>query len=198
MKEACKQFVIDQLTEIMGESVSFPFSSENVFFNPLPRDYLKSNPFAVCCLIHTDKKKKAPRMMSNVRNKDFTYYTRTYRRYERRILFRVILYAPDFDELHGKPDTPNEWDFDAYKGIVDQFEQRVAGIRVIPDEMDNAIKVELEDSFRPWAQEEVKQTLKRGPNKAIVRIEFIGGIYIQKSVPILKDVNIQPEIIQEV
>ncbi|MCG8553584.1 MAG: hypothetical protein MI799_24535 [Desulfobacterales bacterium] len=190
---ACKQFIIDQLVEVMGDDTPFPFDDTNIFFEPLPRDYLKTHTFAACCLVQTDKKKRAPRLMSSTRSTDCKYFTRVYRKFERQILFRVLLYAPTFEAQYGKAQVDNVWDFDAYAGIVNAFEQRVAGTRVIPDGLNNAVTVELEDSFRPWTRDEASLALKRGPHKSIVRIEFTGGIYVTKQFPILQGVELQPE-----
>ncbi len=63
--------------------------------------------------------------MSSTRSADCKYFTRVYRKFERQILFRVLLYAPTFEEQYGKAQVDNVWDFDAYAGIVNAFEQRV-------------------------------------------------------------------------
>ena len=193
MIEACKAHILSTLTGIMGDETPFPFDDGNVFFTPLPRDFLKSNPFAVCCLIHTDKKRAAAKMMANTRSDDFKYYTRIYRRFERQILFRVLLFAGTFTEQWGKPDVENLWDFDAYKGIVNIFEQRISEVRIISDELDCAVRIQVQDSFRPWDDEEARQTLTRRQHKAVVRVEFTGGIYVTKKIPIIQDVDIQPQ-----
>ncbi len=56
-----------------------------------------------------------------------------------------------------------------------------------------AVKIELYDAIRPWDAAEAAQMLKRRPHKAISRVLFTGGIYKQQTVPIIQDVDIQPE-----
>ena len=192
MIEACKQFLNDQIRELYGYEKVFPFEDGNIFFGPKPRDFLKDHQFAACCLVLHDKKKKDGSLVSSVRDEACEYYTRTRRRFERKIMFRVLLYADSFGDQWGQTDIPGLWDFEAFKGLVDQLEQRIAEHKVIVDEFNNAVKIDLQDSLRPWDAEEARQSLKKRPLKAIVRVEFAGGIYVQKKVPIIGDVNIQP------
>ncbi|MCP3942214.1 MAG: hypothetical protein GY710_12110 [Desulfobacteraceae bacterium] len=192
MIEACKQFLIDRVQEITDSDQGQPFTPDNIFFSPLPRDFLKKNRFAACLLVAMDKKKKNGRLMSNVRDLEAHVFVRTYKRFERKIMVRCILYASSFEDLWSKK-KGEIWDLNAFKGFVDQLEQNIAKHKVIADELNNAVKITLEDSIRPWDLEEGRQSLKKTPHKAIVRVEFKGGIYVQKQVPIIKSVDIQPE-----
>lgn len=191
MIEACKQFLKDRILEIEGDRQLSPFEDGVIFFEPMPRDFLKTHQFAACCLVLHDKKKKDGSLVSNVRDEACEYYIRTRKRFSRKIMFRITLYAEGFGDQWGKEDIPGLWDFDAYTGFIDQLEQKIAEHKVIADGCGNAVKIDLQDSIRPWNNEEAKQMLKRRPHKAIVRVEFTGGIYVQKKIPIIKDVDIQ-------
>ena len=185
MIEACKHFLKEHLQELESVEGSFAFTDENIFFGPRPRGFLKDHQFAACCLVLYDKKKKDGSLVANIRDEECKYYNRIRKRFERKIMFRIILYAGSFD---------NQWGFDAFKGLIDQLEQKIAEHKVIADELNNAVKIDLQDSIRPWDLEESRQMLKRRPHKAIARVEFIGGIYVQKKVPIIWDVDIQPSL----
>ena len=184
MIEACKQFLTDRIMGLAGVEQVGPFTKDNIFFGPMSRDFLKTNQFAACCLVAMDKKKKSGRLMSNVRDLEAGVFTRTWKRFERQLLVRCILYAESFDDHWGKK-TGVVWDFSAFKGFVDQLEADIAGYKVIADQLNNAVHIELEDSIRPWDLEESRQRLKKTPHKAIVRVEFTGGIYVQKQFPII-------------
>ncbi|MCG8643339.1 MAG: hypothetical protein MI862_26670 [Desulfobacterales bacterium] len=193
MIQACNQFLIDQISRLAADKEAVPYTDENIFIGPMPRDFLKTHPFAACCLTLQDTKKKSGKLVSNIRSDDFTYYTRTFQRFERQITYRVLLYAAGFGDQWGQPEHGNFWDMDVWTGLVDQLEQRIAGTRFIPDENNMAIRVEALDAIRPWNTDEARQRVKRKHHKAIVRVVFTGGIYTTQQVPIVGDVNIQPE-----
>ena len=113
MIEACKQFLIDRVKEIEDSDQGYPFGSDNVFFSPLPRDFLKENSFAACFLVAMDKKKKNGRLMSNVRDLENNVFIKTYRRFERKIMVRCILYASSFEEHWGRKTTAT-WDLNSF------------------------------------------------------------------------------------
>lgn len=184
MMGACRQFLSARLMEIRDRSGGQPFSETNIFFEPMPRDFLKDNAFAAWCFPLQDQKRFNGGLVSNVRDADCKYYTRIRKTYDRKTLYRIGLYAAEFTD---------QWGEDDFKGFVDQFEQAVAGCRVIPDALNMAVTVRLMDAVRPWDDEEARQRLKRRPHKALVRVEFEGGIYTQHQVPIIQDVDLQPE-----
>jgi len=183
MIAACRQFLSDRLLEVLKANGDSAFTEENIFFGPMPRDFLKNNPFAACCLMHQDEKEKAGRLMAVIRNEACTEYTRIIRVFKRQVLYRVILFASDFKDSWGDAE---------FKGFIDQLEEKTAQHRIIPDDLNMAVFIDLYDSIRPWNQEEVKQRLKREPHKAIARILFTGGVYRQQTVPIIQDVDLQP------
>lgn len=184
MIEACRQFLSARLMEIKDRANAQPFDSENIFFGPMPRDFLKGHRFAACCLTLTDKKRFHGGIVLNQRNEDCTEYTRIRKSYERKVLYRIILYAAQFKDHWGETD---------FKGFIDQLEQRIAHYRVIADALNMAVHINLQDSIRPWDQESSDRMLKKRSHKAIARVEFTGGVYTQKQVPIIQDVDIQPE-----
>jgi hypothetical protein len=151
----------------------------------MPRDFLKTHDFAACCLVHQDKKTPDGRLVANVRNAECTQYTRTYRVFKRKVLFRVVLFASEFRNAWGEMD---------FKGFIDQFDDGVAGVRTITDSLGVAVHIDLHDSIRPWNQEEADRTIKRRGLKAIARVEFTGGVYRQTTVPIISDVEIEPSM----
>ncbi|MBI4621044.1 MAG: hypothetical protein HY739_12935 [Desulfobacterales bacterium] len=187
MIEACKTFLTDRIKEILLEDESQAYSDEIIFFGDMPRDFLKDNDYAADCMIFSDVKKKNGAIVSRVRNEGCTEYTFTRRRFSRSVLFRCFLHAKSFEDLWGK---------DGFVGLVDQLEQKVAEAdRIIADSNNNAIRVELHDAVRPWGMDdEAVDRLKRRPHKAIVRLEFKGGIYTSWTVPIIPDVEITPEV----
>lgn len=184
MINAIRQFLSARLLEVVDSAGDAVFSTEKIFFEPLPRDFLKKNKYAACCLVLQDEKKKDGRMMANIRNEACTEYTRIRMAFARRVVYRVIFYAADFND---------QWGDVTFKGFIDQFEDRVARYQVIADDVDMAVGIELYDAIRPWDAEQVAQMLKRRPQKAISRVLFSGGIYTRQTVPIIQDVDIQPK-----
>lgn len=193
MIEACKKFLYSQVTGLMLDSHPFPFTRDNVFFEPMPRDFLASLPFAACCLVLKDERQKDGGIVSNIRSGDFSFYTRTVRRFERRVLFRVILHAESFGCQWGVPEFPGMWNFKAAKGLIDLLGQQIASRRVIADEFNHAVKVELRDAIHPLDSEQALQMLESGRHEAVLEVEFKGGIYVQKQIPVIRSVDIQPE-----
>ena len=189
MIEACKQFLFDRLAEVVKTDGNPAFTGAsqgnpgNVFFGPMPRDFLKNNQYAACCLVLQDEKKKNGRLMSNTLNADKTEFIRYYRTFVRQVLYRVILYAADFKD---------QWGESEFKGFIDQLEANTANHKIIADELSMAVGVELFDSIRPWDQEEARQAIRRRSHKAIARINFTGGIYMIVTIPAIRDVEIEP------
>ena len=183
MMAACRQFLTDRLLEVVKADGNPAFPEASIFFGPMPRDFLRSNQFAACCLMHQDEKEKDGRLMANIRNEACTEYTRIIRAFKRQLLFRVILFSADFKDQWGEAE---------FKGFIDQLEEKAGRFRVIPDDLNMAVRIDLYDSIRPWNHEEAEQRLKRSPHKAIARIMFTGGVYKQQTVPIIQDVDLQP------
>jgi len=186
MIEACKTFLSERLKEILLEDESPAYTDGIIFFGNMPRDFLKDNDYAANCLILHDRKKKDGAVISRARNVECTEYTFVRRRYLRTVLFRCFLHAENFDDL---------WGTAGFVGLVDQLEQKVAEAdRVIADSGNNAVKVDLHDAVRPWSlDDEALQRAKRRPYKAIVRVEFEGGIYTSWTEPIVPGVEITPD-----
>jgi hypothetical protein len=183
MNQAYRQFLVERFKEIRREDGSFPYADGNIFTGQMPRDFLKDNDYVANCLVLQDRKKKDGSLISNVRNEACTHYVQTRRRFRRTLLVRCFLYAPTFDEL---------WSNGSFKGFVEQIEQRIAEHRVIADSMNNCIDIDLHDVVRPWNEDESEKRRRRQPHKGIVRIEFLGGIYTTKDIPIVQDVDIKP------
>ncbi len=187
MIQSIRTFLTARLLEVLNASGQPVFSDGdqgNIFFGPMPRGFLKDNKFAACCFTLQDKKKKHGGLVANTLNEDKTHYTRIRKVYERTVLCRIVLYAAEFKE---------HWGEDDFKGFIDQLEIKIAGHRVIADAMNNAVRILLHDSIRPWDVEESKQRIKGRSHKAIARVEFIGGVYVTKQTPVIRDVDIQPE-----
>lgn len=184
MIDACRQFLSARLEDILNADQQ-PFDSENIFFEPMPRDFLKTRDFAACCLASQDKKTRDGRLVASVRDDECTKYTRTYRVYKRKVLYQVVLFASEFRETWGETD---------FKGFIDQFEEGVAAVRSITDSLGIAVHIDLHDSIRPWNSEEADRTIRRRGLKAIARVEFTGGVHRQTTVPIIGDVEITPSV----
>jgi len=184
MIQACRQFLSDRLAEIKDRDQASPFGPDNIFFGPRPRNFLKTHAFAASCFTLDDKKKFDGSLVVNKRDADCKNYLRIRRVFRRDVLYRVVLYAAEFKDQWGEAE---------FKGFVDQLELGIAGIRVIPDELNMAVDIDLVDAIRPWDGEEARQRLAKRPHKAIVRVAFSGGVYRQKTVPIIQDVKIKPE-----
>jgi hypothetical protein len=186
MIAACKAFLTLRLKEILLESGLSAYNDDNIFFGNMARDFLKTNEYAANCMIFSDEKKKDGKIVSHVRNEVCTEYTYTRRRFKKDVLFRCFLHAKRFEDLWGSP---------GFIGLVDQFAQKITEAeRVIPDSNNNAIRVELHDAVRPWNTDDVNDRVRRLPHKAIVRVEFSGGVYASWTVPIVPDVTITTEV----
>lgn len=188
MMVACCTFLTARLEElILPDGITRPFRSlepgENIFFDELPRDFLKDADYAVCCLPLQDRTKKSGRLISKVRALEPTpRYTITRRRYDREILFRCLMYAPAA-ELVGSAGGP---------GLADRFLASIAGYKVIADSAGNVITIETDESSRPWnAAAELDRKLLR-PKLAIIRVRFTGGIDTVTEMPIIPSAQIVP------
>ncbi|OGV50945.1 MAG: hypothetical protein A2X49_15365 [Lentisphaerae bacterium GWF2_52_8] len=183
MIPAMREFLLNRLLEIRQSGGDPAFSPGNIFFGPMPRDFLKDNAYAACCLLHQDTKKYNGSLTANVRNEECTFYTRTRKVFNRVIVCRVVLFAAEFKDQWGEND---------FKGFIDQLENEIAKVRVIPDSLNMAVRIELQDSIRPWDTEEAQGMLKRLPHKAITRVVFTGGVYKTIQIQIVQDVDLQP------
>ncbi|PKN67185.1 MAG: hypothetical protein CVU57_04330 [Deltaproteobacteria bacterium HGW-Deltaproteobacteria-15] len=186
MIEACKTYLSARLKGLKLPDESGAYSDGAIFFGNMATDHLKDNDYAVNCLMLQDRKKKDGRIVSRIRNEACTEYAFTRRRFSRTVLYRCFLHAKRWEDL---------WGEGGYTGLVDQLEQKITETsRVIADAENRAIRVSLHDAVRPWSMDdEAGQRTKRRPHTAIVRVEFIGGIYTTWTVPIVPDVEISPE-----
>lgn len=190
MIETCQTFLADCLSKLR-QSNDLPayrygavYASEevNVFFGELPRDYLKDHDLAVQCLLLQDRQKRSGRLIGRQRSADCSQYTFTRRRYRREVLYRVLLYAGRYEELCGGS---------GYIGLVDQLQQVITEApRVLADAGNNAVRVTLQDTVRPWDSEIAGDRQKRRPLPAIMRIEFTGGIHTTTTTSIIPSVEI--------
>lgn len=189
MMLACQTFLIARLQELtLRDGYTKPYRSAdpgaNIFFDELPLDFLKDNDFAACCLPLQDRNKKSGRMIARTRNAGNTAYTLTRRRYQRDVMFRCLFY--------GSADTL--WGGDVFTGMVEQFTQAVANYRVIADADESAIRIEPQDTARPWDSETERDRKLRRPRMAIVRILFVGGLQTTTTIPIIPSVTINPHV----
>lgn len=192
MMPDCRTFLTARLEELLlGDGMTRPYRSAapgaNIFFDELPRDFLKDNDYAACCLPLQDRSRRSGKLIGQARTLGAApKYTLTRRRYTREILFRCLLYGPA-DEL---------WGSGANGGLVDRFLQGVARHRMIADSGNCAMLVDPHDAARPRdAGTELDRKLRR-PRLAIVRIQFTGGIQTAADMPIIPSVTIVPLVDQ--
>lgn len=185
----CQTFLAARMQELLlPDGTTHPYIDapvRNIFFDELPRDFLKDNDYAACCLPLRDTNKKSGRAIAKARNEEKTELTITRRRYDRVILFRCLLYALHPDDL---------WGAGAYTGLVEQLLHGIADHKWIADSDNSAIQVTAQDQARPWnSDEEMDRKLNR-PRLAIVRVEFAGGVQKTATQPLIKSVEITPKI----
>jgi len=195
MMQACRQYLTARLQELLlQDGVTAPFRPADpdtpgdlgtIFFEELPRDFLKDNDYAVCCLPLRDANKRHGKLIARSRTLgDEPQYTLTRRRFSREILFRCLLYG----------DAEALWGTEGFKGLADQFSQAIAECRVVADSGNSAIRVEPQDAARPWDSEVEKDRKLRRPRLAIVRVRFDGGIQTTRVQRIIPSVEIIPKI----
>lgn len=182
MIETVQAFLTQHLKSLQLVDDSQPYGDDQIHFDELPRDFLKDNDFAACCVRLQDRKKKDGRVISRERTADCSHYTFTRRRYRREVLYRCFLHAASYDEL---------WRSD---GLVDQFELAIAKFYTIADGGNRAIEVELHEAVRPSKAQIESNRERARPHVAIVRVEFIGGIYTQWTAPIISSIEFTPEM----
>jgi len=187
MIAACRTYLTQRLEGLLlRDGVTHPYTSnpENIFFDDLPRDYLKDHNYAVCCLALQDRNKKSGKLIGKTRTLgEHPHYTFQRRRFTRGILFRCLLYGPA-DELWPATGT----------GLVEQFTQSVAEHKVIADADNSVIRIEPQEAVRPWdGGVEMDRKLRR-PRMAIVRVSFDGGVQTVTTMPIIPSVEIVPII----
>jgi hypothetical protein len=162
-----------------------PAVQGNIFFDELPLDFLKDNDYAACCLPLQDRKKKYGKLIGKARILgEHPKYSLTRRRFERELTFRCLLWAP----------AAELWSNGTVTGLAEQFDQLVAQYKVIADADNSVIRLEPQDSVRPWdSNVELQKKLRQSP-LAIVRIQFTGGLQKVTAVPIATEVTINPHV----
>ena len=195
MIQSCRQFLTDRLTDLLLPDGSKPFKVEavgppaiaaTIFFQELPRDFLKDNDYAVCCLPLIDRNRKNGRLIGYSRDQVAKTETLLRRRFNREIIFRCLLFAPAAD-LYGTA---------SFTGLMEQLGQAVAEYHHILDTDNSVILIEPQDSARPWDNEtEMGRKLDRPP-LGIVRIQFSGGIQTSKTTALIPSVTFTDPQIQ--
>jgi hypothetical protein len=207
MIQACRQFIAARLQGLtLPDGNSRPYTaaepSPTIFFQDLPRDFLKDNDYAVCCLPLIDRNKKSGRLLAKTRTlvpaviADPLHdppieaapasgtLTLQRRRFDREIVFRCLLYAPA-DHLWGAP---------GYTGLVEQFQQACAEFHHIADSDNSVIWIEPQDIAQPWdSNVELERKLERSP-LGIVRVQFRGGVQTSRAIPLIPSVEFNPQI----
>ncbi len=181
MIETCRQFLRNQLLGLLLPDSSSAYGANSIFFKTIPRDWLKDDDYGALCLVAYDRKKRDGQMIGRQRNPEMTHYVITRRTYKRRVLYRCVLHANRFEDLWGET---------GFTGMVDQFDQEVSSYRCIADPDNNSIFVSLHDAMRPFDEQVKKERIKRRAYKAILRVEFNGGIYATDQIPIIQDVDL--------
>jgi len=159
-----------------------PYGDSQIHFEELPRDFLKNNRYALHCKTVKDRKSKDGRLISRERSENNTEYIFTRRRYQHEVHVRCFIHADTFDDLMRSG------------GLIDQFEQAVVDTKVLADGNNRAIEVELQDVTRPSKTQLEYDRRRDRPYVAIVRVAFIGGLYVQNRVPIIPDIEFEPTI----
>lgn len=186
MMAACRTYLAACLATLrVPGGHGAPYVAENVFFDELPRDWLKDHDYAVCCLPLQDRSKPGGRLIGKTRSLAPTpLYTLQRRRFRREIIFRCLMYAPAGDL----------WGLAGETGLADQFQQAVANRKIIAASDNSAIKIEPQDAARPWSTDmELDRKLRR-PRLAIVRVLFTGGIQTTTTLPIVTAIELTPVI----
>lgn len=182
MIDTIQTFLTDICKVLTLEAGALAYTGALIHFTELPRDFLKNNDYAVCCLKLQDRKKKDGRIISRIRNVACTDYTFTRRRYRRELLYRCFLHASTYDDLWGAD------------GLVNQFEQAIAKFRVLADSNNRAILIDLHDSVVPTGAQAERDRKKKRPYTAIIRVGFSGGIYTSWTAPIIPSLDLTAEI----
>lgn len=195
MIDAVKTFLTLSLSGLLlQDGVTAPFRPadpdnpdvlQTIYFDELPRDFLKDHDYAAQCLPLQDRKRTDGRLIGRERNAEGTHYLFTRRRFRREILFRCFLWARTFEDL---------WGGSGFVGLVDQFEQVLTQTKVISDAGNNAVTVAPHDAVRPWNSETAADRVSRRSHLAICRVEFIGGIHTTESVPIVPSIEFVPSV----
>ena len=193
MIQLCRQFLTDRLKDLLLPNGTKPFKvaavgppvvAPTIFFEESPRDFLKDNDYAVCCLPLIDRNRHNGRLIGKSRDIVAKTETLLRRRFDREILFRCLLFAPG-DDLYG---TAN------YTGLVEQLNQAVAEYHHILDADNSVIKIEPQDSARPWDSEQEQGRKLDRPPLGIVRVQFNGGIQTSRTRALIPSVTITPQI----
>jgi len=196
MMQACKQFLIARLQELtLPDGNTKPFTraepNRTIFFTDMPRDFLKDNDYAVACLPLIDRTRRSGRLIGKSRvmtpaqgaEPEKWNQTLMRRRFNREILFRVLLFAPE-DDLHGT---------DSFTGLAEQLGQKVAGYHHILDSDDSVILIEPQDTATPWNNDTEEARKLSRPPLAIVRVQFNGGIQTVRTEALITQVEIIPQ-----
>ncbi|MDD5106046.1 MAG: hypothetical protein PHC49_10565 [Desulfuromonadaceae bacterium] len=196
---ACQKYLSDRLTGLLlADGYTTPYRGDdpgrNIFFDELPRDFLKDNDYAVCCLPLIDRSRKFGKLISSIRTAAvevegeptiLAKYTRIRRRFTREITFRCLLYGLAGEEIWGSGESI---------GLAEQFQQGVSDHKLFADADNSAILVEPQEIARPWDSDvEMARKLSR-PILAIVRVQFLGGIQKTATTPIIPGVTITPTV----
>ncbi len=195
MMQPCRQFLIDRLQGLLlPNGYTKPYTaaepSPTIFFQDLPRDFLKDNDYAVSCLPLIDRSRKNGKLIGKSRTiipatDDLPRrcnQTLLRRRFNREIIFRCILYAPEA-ELSGSAN---------YTGLIEQFNQAVAGHHHILDTDDSIILIEPQDISAPWSSDaEMNRKLDRS-SLGIVRVQFSGGTQTSRTEAMIDGIEFNP------
>lgn len=196
MIQACRQFLIARLQGLtLPDGYTKPFvrvePNRTLFFEDMPRDFLKDNDYAVACLPLIDRSRKNGRLIGKSRTMtpvteaapEIWRQTLLRRRFSREIIFRILLFAPA-DDLYGT---------DSYIGLVEQFNQAIAEHHHILDTDNSIILIEPQDRARPWDNDtEMGRKLDRPP-LGIVRVQFSGGTQTSRNEAMITNIEINPQ-----
>jgi hypothetical protein len=196
MIQACRQFLIDRLQGLtLPDGYSKPYTAlepnRTLFFRDLPRDFLKDNEYAVACLPLVDRSRKNGRLIGKSRTiipateTEARQCSQTLlrRRFNREIVFRILLFAPE-DDLWGTAE---------YTGMVEQLQEAVAGYHHILDSDDSVILIEPQDIAKPWDSDTERERLLNRPPLGIVRVQFNGGVQTGRTEALIDGVEFNPQ-----
>lgn len=182
------KFLNDRLQELTLWEGTRPYwggeLKPNIFFQELPRDFMKDNDYAVCCLPLIDRNRHNGRLIGKSRDALAKTETLLRRRFNREILFRCLLFAPA-DDLYGTA---------SFTGLVEQFSQAVAEHHHILGADDSVILIEPQDSAIPWDSEQEQGRKLDRPPLGIVRVQFNGGIQTSRTRALIPSITITPQI----
>lgn len=192
MMQSCRQFLTDRLQDLLlPDGYTRPFtlepSSLTIFFQELPRDFLKDNDYAVCCLPLIDRNRKNGKLIGKSRDTVAKTETLIRRRFNREIMFRCMLFAPG-DDLYGTA---------GFTGLMEQFNQAVAEYHHIASADNSVIMVEPQDCAISWDSEQEQGRKLDRPPLGIVRVQFSGGIQTSRTRSLITSVTIVPTPIAE-